>query len=274
MLNLSILLEESARSWPDTPAIVLGEPLSFKKLDEAACRVAASLAEMGIGRGDKVALSCLNLPFFPIVYYGILKAGATVVPLNVLLKGDEVAYYLEDSQAKVYFCFEGTPELPMGAEGRAGFEQVSSCERMVLIQSSARESDELTLASMLARKSAEFDTVQTNPDDTAVILYTSGTTGRAKGAELTHFNLFYNAECSVRLMQMTHRDTHLVVLPLFHSFGQTVQMNAAFRAGASCVLLPRFTPEAAFATMIAHQVSIFCGVLLCTGLCSTVRFPT
>ena len=91
------------------------------------------LVSRGIEPGDKVALSCPNLPYFPIVYYGILKAGATVVPLNVLLKGREVAYHLADSDAKAYFCFQGTPELPIGAEGHAGFEQTDGCEHFFMI---------------------------------------------------------------------------------------------------------------------------------------------
>ena len=97
--------------------------LTYAQVDGAANQVANLLVERGIRPGDKVALSCPNLPYFPIVYFGILKAGATVVPLNVLLKGREVAYHLGDSDAKAYFCFEGTPELPIGQEGHGGFEQ-------------------------------------------------------------------------------------------------------------------------------------------------------
>src|SRR3954466_1120234 len=95
--------------------------------------VANLLASRGIGPGDKVALSCPNLPYFTVVYFGILKAGAVVVPLNVLLKGREVAYHLEDSDAKAYVCFEGTPELPRAEEGWAGFNQVERCETFLLV---------------------------------------------------------------------------------------------------------------------------------------------
>src|SRR5918994_1516880 len=123
MPNLSSLLEGSAASYPDRTAVVLGETrLTYAQVDAAANQVANLLVSRGIEPGDKVALSCPNLPYFPIVYYGILKAGATVVPLNVLLKGREVAYHLDDSDAKAYFCFQGTPELPIGTEGHAGFE--------------------------------------------------------------------------------------------------------------------------------------------------------
>ncbi len=109
MLNLSVFLEASARSHPDRDAVVMGDlRLTYAQVDGFANQVANLLVSRGVGPGDKVAISCPNLPYFPIVYYGILKAGATVVPLNVLLKGREIAYHLEDSDAKAYFCFEGT----------------------------------------------------------------------------------------------------------------------------------------------------------------------
>src|SRR5919112_1520097 len=138
MPNLSSLLEGSADAYPDRTAVVLGDTrLTYTQVNAAANQVANLLVSRGIQPGDKVALSCPNLPYFPIVYYGILKAAATVVPLNVLLKAREVAYHLADSDAKAYFCFQGTPELPIGAEGHAGFEQARSeggvCETFILI---------------------------------------------------------------------------------------------------------------------------------------------
>src|SRR5690606_38249222 len=121
-MNLASLLENSAQNHPDRDAIVLGDTrLNYAQVNGAASQVANLLVERGVQPGDKVALSCPNLPYFTIAYYGILRAGATVVPLNVLLKAREIAYHLADSEAKAYFCFEGTPDLPMGKEeiGRA-----------------------------------------------------------------------------------------------------------------------------------------------------------
>ena len=134
MLNLATILESSARQHPDKVATSFkGNQLTYQMLNGAANQVAAGLAEAGIRKGDKVALSCPNLPYFPMVYYGILKAGASVVPLNVLFKPREIAYDLKDSDAKAYFCFEGTPELPMGQFGHEAFKQVDGCKNIWMI---------------------------------------------------------------------------------------------------------------------------------------------
>jgi long-chain acyl-CoA synthetase len=265
MLNLAVLLEDSARNVPERTAVICGEmSFTYNEVNAKANQVANALKKIGIQRGDKVALSCANLPFFPIVYYGILKAGGVVVPLNILLKGREVAYHLADSDARVYFCFEGTSELPIGAEGYQGFSDVQSCEHFILLtlNPSAKSPFENTQTfwQFIAGQPESFQTEQTNADDTAVILYTSGTTGQPKGAELTHSNMVLNARLSDNMYPKNDFDVHLLTLPLFHSFGQTVQMNAGFYNRATLVLLPRFTPEGALQMMEKHNVTLFAGV--------------
>ena len=182
MINLAVLLEDSAREVPARTAVIFNEvKLSYAAVNGAANQIANGLVGLGIKPGDKVALSCPNLPFFPIVYYGILKAGAVVVPLNVLLKGREIAYHLQDSDAKAYFCFQGTPELPMGQFGWEGFQQIEGCEHFFLITTNPAAPSPIegapTLGQLMYSQPPTFDTVMTNADDTAVILYTSGTTG-------------------------------------------------------------------------------------------------
>src|SRR5688500_2622943 len=267
MTNLSSLLEDTAAAHPDREAVVLGDTrLTYAQVNGAANQVANLLVSRGIEPGDKVALSCPNLPYFPIVYYGILKAGATVVPLNVLLKGREVAYHLDDSDAKAYFCFQGTPELPIGAEGHAGFEQTDGCDYFFVITADpgARSPIEgtQTLGQALVGHAPIFETREVDGDDTAVILYTSGTTGQPKGAELTHRNMVSNALASDALFgsDADEPDTLLCVLPLFHSFGQTVIMNAGFAFGGTVVLLPRFEAGPALALMDREEVTFFAGV--------------
>jgi long-chain acyl-CoA synthetase len=266
MLNLSILLEDSARHYPERTAVVLGNKrLTYAQVDAAANQVANLLAARGIGNGDKVALSCPNLPYFPIVYYGILKTGAVVVPLNVLLKGREIAYHLANSDAKVYFCFEGTADLPMGTEGFAGFEEAERCDDFILITADPAAPSPIpeveTLGEAMAGQSPRFETVLLTETDPAVILYTSGTTGQPKGAELSHSNLVLNALTCNRLFgSKPGTDTHLLVLPLFHSFGSTVNMNAGFATASTLVLLPRFDAAAAVNLLQTENVTFFAGV--------------
>jgi long-chain acyl-CoA synthetase len=266
VLNLAMMLEDSGRRYPDRDAVVLAERrLTYGELDALAAKVANLLVELGVEPGDKVALSCPNLPYFPMVYYGILKAGAVVVPLNVLFKAREVAYHLDDSDAKAYFCFEGTAELPIAAEGRRGFDQTEGCEHFVFIAADPTAQDDArgrTLSAAIADQPSTFETRVTDADDTAVILYTSGTTGKPKGAELTNANMVLNALSTQQLhgWPESGHDTHLLALPLFHSFGQTVQMNGGFAMGATLVLLPRFDAKAALALMQSEDITFFAGV--------------
>ncbi|MCF3128796.1 long-chain-fatty-acid--CoA ligase [Streptomyces olivochromogenes] len=265
MLNLAVLLENSARAVPDRVAVILGDQqLTYAELDAAACRVADLIRSRGIEPGDKVALSCPNLPYFPIVYYGILKAGAVAVPLNVLLKSREIAYHLADSEAMAYFCFEGSEELPLGHEGWAAFEETPGCEHFFLMTAAPTENSPIagaeTLTAALDGHSERFDTVATEPGDTAVILYTSGTTGQAKGAELTHSNLMLNVLTCHKIAGEVEHDVHLIALPLFHSFGQVVQMNSGIASRATLVLQPRFDAHSALALMQRHAVTFFGGV--------------
>jgi long-chain acyl-CoA synthetase len=266
-LNLAALLEDSARRHPDRDAVVLGATrLTYAEVDSAANQVANLLASRGIQRGDKVALSCPNVPYFPVIYYGILKAGAVVVPLNVLLKGREIAYHLGDSDAKAYFCFEGTSDLPMGTEGFAGFQLARACEHFFMVTADPTAASPIegaqTLGQAVADQPAVFDTAGTEEADTAVILYTSGTTGQPKGAELSHANLVLNALASNRLFGSlaTEHERHLITLPLFHSFGSTVQMNAGFALASTLVLLPRFDAHLAVALLQREKITFFAGV--------------
>ena len=128
------------------------------------------------------------MPYFPIIYFGILKAGATCVPLSVLLKKDEIAYHLNDSDAKAYFCFVGNADLPMGQMGYAGFQEAADCEHFFMIMPKPEMASSIegtaTLGSLMAGQPPVCETAQTDPNDTAVIIYTSGTTGRPKGCLL------------------------------------------------------------------------------------------
>lgn len=265
MFNLSNLLESSTRKYANRIAFTYEDTsLTYAQINGAANQIANGLIHSGIKKGDKVALSCLNIPYFPIIYFGILKAGATVVPLSVLLKEDEVAYHLQDSEAKAYFCFVGNELLPMGERGYNGFQKASNCTDFYMIMPTPTMKSSIegipTFGEFVHGQSPIFDSRMTSPNDTAIIIYTSGTTGKPKGAELTHSNIFMNTLVSKGLTDMTYEDKSLVVLPLFHIFSMTVLMMNIVYCGAEGVLLPRFDAEVVVKKMVKHQITIFAGV--------------
>ena len=270
-LNLASIVSHHARLAPQKEAFVWGDVrLTYGEIDGLSNRVANALVEMGIGYGDKVALCCPNLPFFPIVYYGIMKVGAAVVPLNVLFKPREIAYHLSDSDAKAIFVFEGTDELPLADTVKEAFDQVPTCEKLIVMTKGLMDpsplADHETLTQITFDKSEKFDIFPTRPDDTCAILYTSGTTGQPKGAELTHLNLYSNVTTTflIHLPMLDFTDgeqkTCLITLPLFHTTGQTVQMNTQIYAGHRIILLPRFDPQATLDAMVAERVNFWVGV--------------
>src|SRR5687767_13317450 len=279
-LNLASMVTHNARLAPQSEAIIWNDVrMTYGQLDAMSNRVAGALVEMGIGHGDKVALSCPNLPFFPVVYYGIMKAGAAVVPLNVLLKPREIAYHLRDSDATAVFVFEGTAELPLGDAVKQAFDEVDTCEHLVVITKTcllaAAQGTETepgpfpehkTLKQVISDKPEKFATYPTAASDTCAILYTSGTTGQPKGAELTHLNLMSNVTTTylIHLPVLDFTDgaqkTVLITLPLFHTTGQTVQMNTNIYGGNRIVLLPRFDPQATLETMVKEKVNFWVGV--------------
>jgi len=246
-MNLAGLLTASAERDPDHVAIKLDDiELTYGALDGASAHIAGLLAEHGFERGDRVGIMLPNVPYFPVVYYGVLRAGGIVVPMNVLLKKREVAYYLSDSGAKLLFAWHGFAD-----DAQAGAEQASA-ECLVV------EPGEFEQQAGAASPNA--DVADTADDDTAVLLYTSGTTGQPKGAELTHANLTLNARGSAELFDMGSEGILLGALPLFHSFGQTCGMNATISDGGTLTLLPRFDPGKALEIIQRDQVNVFQGV--------------
>lgn len=242
MLRLAALLSEGARFFSDRVAAVLGdERVTYQQLWERACAFAETLRASRIEPGDRVAILIPNCIDFPVAYYAILALGAIVVPVHALLTPDEAVYVLQDSGAKLLV---GHSALPAGSEAatRAGITY-----RQITRDLAVRDNDGLPIAR--------------EAHDDAVILYTSGTTGKPKGAVLTNLNMLLNASAVASdLLNLTADDVLLCALPLFHSFGQTAVMNAGFRAGASIVLMPRFDPKAALDLMVREKVTVFLGV--------------
>jgi long-chain acyl-CoA synthetase len=260
-LNLATLLRDSAAASPKKTALIIGPTsLTYETVHAYAQKLAGGLAKLGIQRGQHVALMLPNVPQFTIAYFALHYLGCPVVPLNVLLTPDEIAYHLSDSDAVALLAWEG-----FGEQAQAGFNRAESCKHFVIARADPSDttapSGGHNLTALIASGDPVRELPDTMPDETAVILYTSGTTGRPKGAELSHFNLFYNADYSAtRLVTLPPDTVALAVLPLFHSFGQTVIQNGVLRAGGTIVLLPRFEPKAAFELMQKHRVTLFAGV--------------
>lgn len=270
-LNLASIIEHHARMTPERDAIISHETrLSFGQLNALSNQVANALTTLQIGHGDKVALCCPNLAFFPVVYYAIMKAGAAVVPLSIFFKPREIAYHLSDSDAKAVFVFEGTPELPLAATVKEGFDRVPTCENLIVITADAAAETKIegakTLSEITKDQPETFETFPTAANDTCAILYTSGTTGNPKGAELTHLNLMSNVTTTygihIHVMDFTDQQqkTCLITLPLFHTTGQTCQMNSNLYGGSRVVLLPRFDAKTTLETMVKERVNFWTGV--------------
>ena len=261
-LNLATLLHESAKRTPAKSAIIINDvQLPYGMVDGFAQRFAGALHGLGVKPGQHVALLLPNVPQFTIAYFGCHYAACPVVPLNVLLTSDEIAYHLTDSDAVAVVVWEGFYDA-----ARAGFDRVPGCKHLIVVKQDRADATApagaLNFSALLMMATPVDSVPATSPDDTAVVLYTSGTTGKPKGAELSHFNLLFNAECMAHLESPVRPEDEvsLVVLPLFHSFGQTVMQNQTIRGGGTLVLMPRFEPLSAAQLIAKHKVTKFGGV--------------
>jgi long-chain acyl-CoA synthetase len=242
-LSLATVLAESARRTPDKAAVVEGDlRVTYGRLWEDARRCGAALAEQGIAPGGRVALVAPNVVDFVRAYYGILACGGVVVPIPTLLNPGEAAYLLEHSSAEVVLYDASFADLATKAAAEVGIRAVDIAQ--------------------LAGETAPLPTYVTRQaEEAAVIFYTSGTTGRPKGAVLTHLNLVLNATVNAFDANEIRRDDVVMgCLPLFHTFGQSVSMNGSFRTGATLLLQPRFNPAEAIEIMHREQATLFLGV--------------
>ena len=249
MPNLASLLADTAAQHPRRPAVKLDDTvLTYSELDALSARAGALVRGAGVRAGDRVALIAPNVPHMPISYYGILRAGAVVVPLNPLLTPRELAHHFQDAEVSAVVVWEAMAEAARAAV--AGLGQ----DVPVLELTAAGTLEQLLGTDPLPGVEERAE------GDTAVLLYTSGTTGRPKGAVLTHDNLRANALMVVDLFRITEEDVFFGGLPFFHVFGQTVVLNAVVAAGASVTLLPRFAPRTVLEILVRDGVTVFAGV--------------
>lgn len=270
-LTIASILAESAVRYADRTAVVLGDlRLTYSQLWDHSRQYAQVLRDKGVGEGDKVAMLLPNTPHFPLTYFAVLSLGAVAVPVHALLKAEEIEYVLTDSGARVLVC-----AAPLLGEGARGAE-LAGVPVLAVLDGGDESIERIdNLAFGVAPIEA---VVAREPGDTAVILYTSGTTGQPKGAEISHLNVTMNVVVSAQhSFDIDSTDTVLGCLPFFHTFGQTCCMNTAFYVGATVIMLPRFDGEAALELLVKEKCTIFMGVptmyvgLVAAGKASQLR---
>jgi long-chain acyl-CoA synthetase len=247
--NLALQLSESAERYGTRPALKLGDTvITYAELDAASSRVAGLLRARGLRPGDRIGVMLPNVPQFAMAYYGILRAGGVVVPMNVLLKEREVAFYLGDPQARLVFAWHEFADAAAAGAAQTGAE-------VIVV-------DADNFGGMLAAAEPQPAIEPRAADDTAVMLYTSGTTGTPKGAELTHAGLARNVQALLAedMFGLRPDDVVFGALPLFHIFGQACALNATISAGGCLALLPRFDAAQALGILESAHVTVFAGV--------------
>lgn len=255
MQSLAHAFRSSARQYAGQTAVITdGDELDYLGLDKQSDSLAAALAKLGIVKGDRIGLYCMNCPFFVIAYLGIIKAGATVVPINLLINPSEMAFILNDAGATALIFHAAFAEQATLLK--------NSVQSLAFSVSLDGEVEAALPWETLVNTESTPPEIQFDPQkDLAVILYTSGTTGKPKGAMLTHGNLLANVASVQQAMHwLPGGDTVLVVLPMFHAFAGTVGVLTPLLYGCTIAPLPRFEPELVAKTIHSTRSTIFLGV--------------
>lgn len=254
--NLASILRESAKRTPDHLALVAGDQqISYADLDARSDALAAGLRAAGLQPGQAVALQLPNIPEFVVSLHGILKAGGVVVPINTMYRALEMIHVLQDAAVRFVITDGSSAD-----EATSAVTQVGSGE-VVVVGAPETEAPLLSFEELLnspVRGRAPF--VQTEPGDTAVLLYSSGTTGKPKGVQLTHFQLYMNAGAHVEAFEMDGASKVIAVMPLFHALGLSGILNATVRAGGTVLLLPKFDTEDVLRVIQQFGATIIHGV--------------
>jgi long-chain acyl-CoA synthetase len=273
---LYCLLDETAARYPERPCTnFFGKRLTYRQIKELADRLAVGVQQAGIRRGDKVVMLLPNSPQFLIAYYGLLKVGAVIVPLNPLSTERELEFHFCDSGAEAALTIPLFANKVAALRGKTPLKRVI-CSRLAdylpfplnLVQGlqerrllSGLDHSLVNFQSLLEQSpSAGWRPEPVQPDDMAVMIYSGGTTGVAKGIMLSHYNLVANAHQVVTWGNITVEQRILAVLPLFHGFGMSVTMNAPVLAGGEIILMPRFKAKDVARTIQKYRPDFFIGV--------------
>ncbi len=252
-MNISAMLTTAVTEHPDKMAIIFrDQKTSYGEFNRRANQVANALMGLGVQKGDRVALLLHNIPLFPEAYYGILKAGAVVVPLNVLYKSGEIAYIVRDSGAKALLTFAPFAAAALGAAPEAPEL------KHVIVAAPMAIPGALAWGEVIGKASDAEPNVPVDESDLAVLSYTSGTTGRPKGAMLSHGNLLANIESCSHIPQISVRPDDIVwaALPLFHIYGMNVVMNNTIRYGGALQIVERFEPISTLEGIQTHRPTV------------------
>ncbi len=267
-LNISYQLAETADRHPEKEAyIFMDRPASYAELNEQVERFAGNLAQLGINKGDHVALLLGNSPHFVISLYGAIRAGATVIPVNPIYTADEIGYILNNGDVKTVITLDKLVPLFEKMESR-----LPQVEQIIVVDTLKEEEktinpEDLSIypklkpfTGMVQNRVEAFKAPELNDDDTAVILYTSGTTGKPKGAMLTQKNIYSNAKDTADYLKITESDRVIATLPMFHVFCLTVALNAPLMNGGTVIIVPQFSPAEIFRISKKLNPTIFAGV--------------
>jgi len=248
------ILRNSAQVFSEKPAVIFrGSEVSYLHLEILSNKLASFLKKNGVGKGKNICLYCPNIPEFLISYFGIIKTGATVVPVNVLLSPEEIKYIAENSECAGFIYFEGFEENLLDIK--------TSLPSLLITTGEKKEIDCVTFKEIFNSESEKFEITRVNQrEDVCAILYTSGTTGKPKGAMLTHRNLLFNINSIIEAVPLNERDIFLTVLPLFHAFGATACMLTPLTIGATISLVLKFAPYEVVKTIRDTKSTIFIGV--------------
>ncbi len=267
-MNLSTQLHETAKGSAEKIAYhFMGQSSTYAELDEAITKFASGLEKLGVKQGDHIALLLGNSPHFIISLYGALRLGVTVIPINPIYTADEIGYILNNGDVKLVVALDMA--IPLAEKVHAFLPKVEHfvfCETVPNgienydVESITLYSKMKSFTELVASGELGFQGPELQDDDTAIILYTSGTTGKPKGAMLTHKNLFSNAKDVGDYLKMNHEDRVVTVLPMFHVFCLTVALNAPLLNGATLLIESKFSPREIFLIIKEYKASVFAGV--------------
>ncbi len=261
-MNLVHTLSQTALKHPDHTAVIFeGQSFSYAQLNTYITKFASGLSKLGIEKGDKVALIVGNSPHFIIALYGALKAGAAVIPVNPLYSPDELIYILTNGDAKAVITLDlFLPLVEKASPILPNIEHFIICETKQEHPYDFSDNKLKSFTNVVGHGDVTFEGPELHEEDLAVILYTSGTTGKPKGAMLTHKNLYSNAIDAGHFLSFTSTEKVIATLPAFHVFCLTVALNAPLMYGATVILVPKFSPSEIFNIIRTQKATVFAGV--------------